>query len=343
MEKLRLSKEDIKKELKGIKNTEALSRFSRKYLGKKGILKKFLRSIKDLPQEKRAKTGREVNELKYFLEKQIELRKKKIENVNINTSNKEKIDITVPGKKIKVGHLHPLTQIKRQIEGIFTTMGFSVVEGLEIETEWYNFDAVNMPKDHPSRDMQDTFWLKRKKKEGEKFLMRTQTTAVQVRYMEKNTPPFRIIVPGKVYRYEATDASHEVHFHQCEGLLVDREVSIANLKAVLEMFLERFFGKGLEFRWRPSYFPYVEPGLEIDIRCSLCKGKGCSACGGTGWVEVLGAGMIHPSVFRAAGYVSNEWKGFAFGVGIERLAMIRYRIGDIRLFYSGDLRFLDQF
>lgn len=322
---------------------EKLDLISQKYLGREGVLAKIFNSFGSLSTKEKKKRGKEANRLKNLLEEKITKKEKELEKeLKKKKERKKYFDITIPGKKPKRGHLHPLTEVKRQIEEIFQGMGFSIVEGPEIETEWYNFDAVNMPKNHPSRDMQDTFWLKRKGKEGN-LLMRTQTTSVQVRYMEKNTPPFRIIAPGKVYRYEATDASHEVHFHQFEGLLVNKEVSIANLKAVLGTFLERFFGREIEFRWRPSYFPYVEPGLEIDITCSICKGRGCPVCGKTGWVEVLGAGMIHPFVFKSAGYASEEWTGFAFGVGIERLAMIKYKINDIRLFYSNDLRFLNQF
>jgi len=294
--------------------------------------------------------------LKLNLEKEIEKKSAELKKKLIELeSQKDKIDITIPGKKIETGCLHPLTLIQRKIIEIFQTMGFSVVEGPEIETEWYNFDGLGMLKDHPARDMQDTLWLKpeknknkketinKKNNKSEKKLMRTQTSAVQIRFMEKNNPPFRIVIPGRVFRHEATDASHEIQFYQLEALMVDKDISLTNLKGVLEVFIKQFFGEDTKFRWRPGYFPYVEPGLEIDIECNLCKGKGCSACKYTGWVEVLGSGMIHPNVFKAAGYNPENWQGFALGMGVDRLAMLKYKINDIRLFYSGDLRFLKQF
>lgn len=252
-------------------------------------------------------------------------------------------DITVPGEKIEQGHLHPLTQVLRKAEEVFRLMGFSIVQGPELEVEWYNFDALNFPKDHPARDMQDTLWIKVKSSREGKKLMRTHTSAVQVRYMEKHDPPFRVIVPGRVFRHEATDPSHEVQFYQLEGMMVDKEISLANLRAVIDEFLKRFFDKKIETRLRPSYFPFTEPSVEIDIKCINCDGKGCSVCQQTRWLEVIPGGMIHPNVFKAAGYNPKTWKGFAFGMGIDRLAMMKYKINDIRLFYSGDLRFLKQF
>ncbi len=237
-------------------------------------------------------------------------------------------DITAPGKKPVFGHLHPLTQVRRKVEEIFQSMGFSVLEGPEAETEWYNFDALNIPKDHPARDMWDTLWLK---PENSKLLLRTHTSPVQIRYMEKNQPPLRIIVPGKAFRHEATDASHEINFYQLEGLMVDKAVSAANFKAIIEEFFKRFFGRPAEIRMRPSYFPFVEPGFEIDIKWDK------------GWLEMMGAGMVHPKVLKNSGLNPKLWQGFAFGIGLDRLAMMKYKIDDIRLFYSGDLRFLHQF
>lgn len=219
-------------------------------------------------------------------------------------------------------------------------MGFTLADGPELETEYYNFDALNIPKDHPARDMHDTFWLKNKPG----FLMRTHTSSMQIRFMEKNNPPFGIICPGRVFRNEATDARHEALFHQVEGLYVDKDVSLASLKSVLNDFFDRFFEKDVDIRFRPSYFPFVEPGVEIDVSCFKCKGKGkCQVCGGSGWLEVVGAGMVHPKVLNGVGINPNEWRGFAFGVGIDRLAMLKYGIDDIRLFYSGDLRLVNQF
>ncbi len=246
----------------------------------------------------------------------------------------------------KKGHLHPLTQMMWQVSEIFKELGFTVAEGPEVETEFYNFDALNVPKDHPARDMQDTFWLKPNPL-GQ--LLRTQTSSVQIRYMEKNEPPIRIIVPGKVFRFEATDATHEAQFYQIEGLMVGKDVSMIELKGTLEYFLKRLFGENVSIRLRSSYFPFVEPGVEVDMSCGNCGGKGqlsagrCPVCKGTGWVEVLGAGMVHPHVLQAAGVDAKKYRGFAFGVGLDRLVMMKRGIDDIRLLYAGDERFLKQF
>jgi phenylalanyl-tRNA synthetase alpha chain len=244
-------------------------------------------------------------------------------------------------------HVHPLTRVVDDINRIFFKMGFTLVDGPELETEYYNFDALNVPKDHPARDMQDTFWVKPTKDLPgvERRLMRTQTSAMQIHHMEGNkNPPIKILCPGKTYRKEATDATHEAQFQQLEGLYVDKEVSLATLKTVLNKFFDEFFEKDIDVRFRPSYFPFVEPGAEIDISCFKCKGEvGCPVCKGTGWVEVMGAGVVHPKVLSRVGINPNEWKGFAFGVGVDRLAMLKYSIDDIRLFYSGDLRLVNQF
>lgn len=251
-------------------------------------------------------------------------------------------------QKEKQVHVHPITRVINDINKIFYEMGFSFVDGPELETEYYNFDALNVPKDHPARDMQDTFWIKPNKNSPgvENRLLRTQTSNMQIRYMEKNNkPPFRIICPGKTYRKEATDATHEMQFQQYECLYVDKNVSLATLKSVLNIFLDKFFEKNVEIRFRPSYFPFVEPGAEVDVSCFKCNGgeAGCSVCKGTGWVEILGAGVVHPRVLKNVGINPDEWKGLAFGGGIERLAMLKYGIDDIRLFNSGDLRFINQF
>jgi len=243
-------------------------------------------------------------------------------------------------------HIHPITRVINDINRIFFDMGFTLANGPELETEYYNFDALNVPKDHPARDMQDTFWIKPGKNDGgvKNMLMRTHTSPVQIRFMEKNKPPFKIICPGRVFRHEATDARHEALFHQVEGLYVDTDVSLASLKSVLNDFFDKFFEKDVDIRFRPSYFPFVEPGVEIDVSCFKCKGeKGCQICGGSGWLEVMGAGMVHPKLLNGVGIDPNKWRGFAFGVGIDRLAMLKYGIDDIRLFYSGDLRLVNQF
>ena len=238
------------------------------------------------------------------------------------------------------GHIHPISQTITRMVDIFTKLGFAVAEGPEIETEYYNFDALNVPKDHPARDMWDTFWLKPRSLGN---LLRTHTSPVQIHYMESHRPPLRIIVPGKTYRYEATDATHEAQFHQLEGLAIDRDLSIAHMKSLLALFFKDLFGKDIETRFRPSYFPFVEPGVEIDITCFKCDGEGCGMCKQTGWIEIMGAGMVHPYVLNAVGIDSREFQGFAFGMGIDRLALLKHKIDDVRRFYNGDLRFVNQF
>ena len=246
--------------------------------------------------------------------------------------------MTIPGKRKNIGHLHPVSVVRRQIEDIFTSMGFEIADGPEIENEFYNFDSLNIPKDHPARDMQDTFWIK-----DSKLAMRSQTSSVQVRYMQSHQPPLKIIVPGKCFRSEATDTTHDHTFYQFEALVVGKEINVGNLKMVAEQFFTQFFKKDVKVRLRPSYFPFVEPGFEFDISCTVCGGKGCSACKGNGWLELGGAGMVNQNVLVAAGYERNKFQGFAWGFGLERLAMMKYKIDDVRLFHSGDLRFIRQF
>ena len=338
---LKLFKKQAKKEIEKARDLKDLNEVFNKYLGKKGELTRILRSLEKLPKLRRAKIGSEVNKLKDFLKIRFDQRAEEIkEKIKKEAEAREWLDITLPGKRPLLGHLHPLTQVKRKVEEIFQSMGFRVVEGSEIETEWYNFDALNIPKDHPVRDVLSlgkTLYLK---KGG---LMRSHTSPVQIRYMEKNQPPFRIIIPGKVFRDEATDASHEVNFYQLDGLMVGKDISVANLKGILESFMKSFFGENIKLRWQSSYFPFVEPGLELLMECNVCKGKGCSTCQNSGWLEMAGAGMVHPNVFKNSGLNPKEWQGFAFGIGLDRLTMLKYRINDIRLFYSGNLEFLKQF
>lgn len=331
--------ESIRKEaldnLKQIKNKEGLDLFKKDYLGKKGKIREFFSSIKDLPIEEKKTLGQKINQLASEIEEIFLLKEK-----NFNKEEKEEIDLTLPAKPTELGSLHPITQVKREMERIFQLMGFSVVEGPEIEDEWYNFDALNIPEGHPARDalsLGKTFYLKGGN------LLRTQTSSAQVRYIEKMKPPIKIIVPGKVYRYEKTDASHETNFFHLEGLLVDENVSVANLKAVLKKFLEEFFKREVEIRLRPSYFPFTEPSFEVDMLCTVCNGKGCSACKRTGWVEILGSGIVHPNVIKNGGLDPKKYKGFAFGLSIDRPTMMNYKINDIRLFHSGNLNFLKQF
>ena len=338
MLKLKNIKKQAQKEIGTAGDLKQLDEVFKKYLGKKGELNLVLRSLEKLPKKKRVKVGSEANEIKNFLKSKFDERIGKLkEKAKKEVEEREWIDITAPGKKPILGHLHPLTLAKRKTEEIFQSMGFSVVEGPDIENSWYNFDALNIPKDHPARDLWDTFYLKNG------LLLRTHTSPVQIRYMEKNNPPLRIIVPGNVFRHEATDPSHEFQLYQIEGLMVDKEVSVANLKAIVSEFFRRFFEKDVGFRLRPDFFPFTEPSFDIGISCLVCKGRGCRVCKKSGWVEVAGAGMVHPNVFKAAGFNPKNWQGWAFGFGLERLVMMKYKINDIRLFRSGDLRFLRQF
>jgi len=332
---LKSLKNKAEKEIEKTKDLKSLNEVFSKYLGKKGELVLILRSLKKLPKAKKAKIGKEANEIKNFIKQKI---KEKTEKARlIGAKEDEWLDVTIPGKKPFLGHLHPLTIARRKVEEIFQTMGFEIVEGPEAESEWYNFDALNIPKDHPARDAWDTFYLKNG------LLLRTHTSPVQVRYMEKNNPPLKIIAPGAVFRHEATDSSHEFQLFQIEGLMVDKKISVANLKAVIGEFFRRFFEKDVKFRLKPDYFPFTEPSFDIGIGCLVCDGKGCAACKKTGWMEVAGAGMVHPNVFKNSGLSSEKWQGWAFGFGLERLAMLKYKINDIRLFRSGDIRFLRQF
>mgnify|MGYP006293341793 CR=1 FL=1 len=335
-------KNKSKREIKEAKKLEELDVVFRKYLGKKGEITEILSSLKELPKKKRAEVGKKANDLKSFLRKEIDKKAHELKNKIESSSEKKGLDITLPGKKVETGHLHPLTLIRREVEDIFRSIGFSVAEGPHIETEWYNFDALNIPKNHPSRDLWDTFWLD-KKLSSKKFLLRTHTSPVQVRYMEKNNPPMRIIAPGKVFRHEASDASHDVQFYQVEGLMIDEDISVADFKGVIQDFLKRFFKREVKTRLRPGFFPFTEPSFEVDIRCLICGGKGCSTCGHSGWIELCPGGMVHPNVLKAGGLNPDNWQGFAFGIGFDRLVMMRYKINDIRLLYSGDLRFLNQF
>ncbi len=331
------------KEIKQTKNLKELDGVFKKYLGKKGEITQILRSVKNLSEKERKKRGKLANQIKQEIKKGVETKRKKLQ-VSIRQSadkfQEERVDVTIPGKKLSLGSLHPITLVKRRAEEIFRNLGFSIVEGPEIENEWYNFDALNIPADHPARDLWDTLWLKTK---TQKLLLRTHTSPGQIHYMEKHNPPLRIIIPGKVFRHEATDASHDIQFYQVEGLMIDKEVSVANFKAIIQEFFKEFFKKSIEIRLRPSFFPFTEPSFEVDMSCLNCGGKGCSACSQTGWLEIMGAGMVHPYVYKSSGLNPKMWQGFAFGIGLDRLAMMKYKIKDIRLFYGGDLRFLKQF
>jgi len=329
-------------EIKNCLDIDSLNSVRLKYLSRKGELTKILRSLKDLPLEERKNIGSKSNLLKKELENLIKNKEQELQNTNKNKKFAfSKLDVSKPAKRISYGHYHPLTKIDEEIRKIFTSMNFSVVEGPEVETEFYNFDALNIPPNHPARDMWDTFWLKNQSKTLKSkhisALLRTHTSPVQIRYMETHQPPFQIIVPGRVFRYEATDVSHEVNFYQVEGLMVGQSVSLANFKFIVEEFFKKFFNQKVEFRYRPSYFPFVEPGLEVDIKLTTGDKNEDK------WLEVMGAGMVHRKVFEIVNYDLDKVQGFAFGLGLDRLAMIKYKIPDIRLFYSGDLRFIKQF
>ena len=309
-----------------------------KYLGKKGELTSVLRGMGALSAEERPIVGQIANEVRAEIEaalssaaqiaKDKALEKKLVE---------EKIDVTMPAADIKVGKLHPLTQIQRRIEEIFIGMGFSIAEGPEVELDYYNFQALNIPENHPARDTQDTFYI------TENILLRSQTSPVQVRTMEKQKPPIRIISPGRVYRSDAVDATHSPLFHQVEGLVVDKGITMGDLKGMLETFAKTLFGDETRLRFRPHHFPFTEPSAEVDVSCFVCGGKGCRVCKNEGWIEILGAGMVHPFVLENCGIDPNEYSGFAFGMGVERIAMKHYGIDDMRLLYENDTRFLEQF
>jgi len=328
-------------DLKKLSDKQSLEDLRVKYLGRKGELNKILEKVKTLGEKERAEHGRQLNAFKQEIEQLLKDSWQKVKTASRQLAE-EWLDITAPGAKPLVGHWHPRTLVLREIENIFKSLGFSVVDGPELETQWYNFEALNMPKDHPARDMQDTFYVKNPAG-GEDLVLRTHTSPNQIRFMEKNEPPFRIIVPGKVFRNEATDASHEYQLHQFEGLMVDKNISVANFKAIVDEFFQRLYGLKAKIRLRPSFFPFTEPSFEVDMACVFCDQKGCRVCKNAGWLEMGGAGMVNQFVFESAGYVRNEWQGFAFGFGIDRLAMLKYHINDIRLLTGGDMRFLKQF
>ncbi|MBA4336442.1 phenylalanine--tRNA ligase subunit alpha [bacterium] len=316
-----------------------------KYIGRKGELTNILRGVKDLSDAEKPVIGKLSNEVKNELEAEFKAKAHALETAELNNKLKDDtFDITVPGPDVKPGHIHPLSQVQNEVEKIFSSMGFMIMDGPEVESEYYNFEGLNIPAWHPARDMQDTFFIKDKKdKKHGRMVLRTQTSPVQLRTMEKYGAPLRVIVPGRTFRYEATDVSHDTTFYQVEGFMIDKDISISHLKGVLAQFLSKLFGKEVTVRIRPGYFPFVEPGLEVDFSCLLCGGKGCRVCKHTGWVEFMGAGMIHENVLKAGGIDPKKWQGWAFGFGLTRLVMMRHGIDDIRLILGGDLRFINQF
>jgi len=315
-------------------DVEQIKSLSVKYLGRKGLVTLFLRNISELPVDERPEAGKQANITKKRLESAFEEAAKRMEADFSDDS--DAIDVSLPGRPSPQGSLHPITTITRHICSIFARMGFDIAEGPEVENDYYNFEALNIPKNHPARDMQDTFYV------SENIVLRTHTSPIQVHVMEQNAPPIRIVAPGKVYRCDS-DLTHTPMFHQVEGLLVDEEVSFGDLKGILESLVHQIFDENIRLRFRPSFFPFTEPSAEVDILCVMCRGKGCKVCSQTGWLEVMGCGMVHPAVFENVGYDTSIFSGFAFGMGVERLAMLKYGINDLRMFFESDLRFLRQF
>ncbi|MFA6466835.1 MAG: phenylalanine--tRNA ligase subunit alpha [Patescibacteria group bacterium] len=332
--KLSELKKKFLQEIDGVKDSNLLADLKTKYLGRKGELTNVLKEVKDLAAAEKPKIGKLANEVKTELADFFIKAEKLLKNAQ---SDEIDFDPSMPGIREEVGHLHPSTIVQYEIEDIFAQMGFGVYDGPQVESEYYNFTALNTPADHPARDSQDTFWLE------QGLLLRSQTSNLQVRMLEKYGSPFRGIFPGRVFRNEATDASHDHTFYQLEGLMVDKDINIGNLIAVMKSFLSTFFNTEVDVRLRPGFFPFVEPGFELDIKCLICDGHGCSVCKQSGWVELMPCGLVHPEVIRAGGLDPKQYSGFAFGLGFTRLVMMRYKIDDIRLLQSGDLRFLKQF
>ena len=330
----------FEKDIKKVKTMNELNDLRINYLGKKSKIQEFSTMMRDLSVEEKKECGRLMNEFKTYVEAEITNLRKELEAKELEEKlSNEKIDVTLPSTKINVGNVHPITKMINEVEDIFISMGYDVVEGPEVERDLYNFEMLNLPKGHPARDTQDSFYI------TEDTLLRTQTSPVQVRTMLANIEktPIRIICPGKTYRKDNDDATHSHEFHQIEGLVVDENISMADLKGTLEVFAKKIFGEKREIRFRPSHFPFTEPSIEVDVSCFNCNGKGCNICKGTGWIEILGAGMVHPNVLNMCGYDSNKFTGFAFGIGPERMAMLKYGINDIRNFYINDKRFLEEF
>ncbi len=337
-EKLEALREKALGELATLETPKELEEFRVRLLGKKGEVTELLRGMGALPAEERPKMGQLINQLRGELEAALSEREQNIIGLLKEKRLKEEtLDVTLPGTKAKEGGLHPLNIVLNDLIDIFQSMGFDVVDGPEVETEHYCFEALNVPKDHPARDMQDTFYL------AENLLLRTQTSAAQARTMEQRKPPIRIICPGRVFRADEVDATHSPVFHQVEGLVVDKGITLCDLKGVLEQFAHEIYGPETEVKFRPSFFPFTEPSVEVDVTCSECGGKGCRVCKGTGWIEILGAGMVHPRVLAGCGIDPEEYTGFAFGIGLDRLTTTRYKISDIRLLFENDQRFLEQF
>ncbi len=340
-DKLEALKTETDEKIQAATDLAVLNQIRVETLGKKGPITEVLRGMKDLSAEERPKVGAFANEIRDYLTAAVEAKKSALEQVALNKAlAEEAVDVTLPGRQVPSGTRHVLTQILEEIEDIFVGMGYQVIEGNEVESDHYNFERMNLPKDHPARDMQDTFYI------SEETLIRTHTSPVQARVMEKHDfskGPLRMISPGKVFRRDTDDATHSHQFHQIEGLVVDKNVTMADLKGTLEVMMQKMFGADRKIRLRPSYFPFTEPSVEVDVSCFKCGGAGCNVCKYTGWIEILGAGMVHPDVLSMSGIDPEEYSGFAFGIGPDRVAMLRYGVNDIRSFYQNDVRFLSQF
>jgi len=343
LEELEQLKANVTATLEGLHSLKELEDWRVRVLGRKGSLTTVLRGLGSLPLDERRAVGAAANKVKAELEALLKHKEKALKEEELAAAlERAQADITLPGYPVSLGRLHPTTQMIREMCDIFSSLGFQVIEGPEVEWDYYNFEALNIPKDHPARDMWATFWVDAEDAQ-KSMLLRTHTSPMQIRLMEKTRPPVRAVVPGKVYRYENTDATHESMFHQIEGLAVDQGITFGDLKGTLYEFARRLFGEERKVRFRCDYFPFVEPGAEMAIDCIVCGGTGCRLCGGTGWIEILGAGMVHPDVLRRVNYDPDVYTGFAFGFGVERIPMLKYGIDDIRLFYGNDLRFLRQF
>ncbi|WP_456059073.1 phenylalanine--tRNA ligase subunit alpha [Caldanaerobius polysaccharolyticus] len=332
----------VAQEISKANSPEELEKIRVKYLGKKGLLTEILKGMGKLPPQERPVIGQIANQLRDYIEESLVSAKKSIlQKEKLKRLSEEKIDVTMPGRVKSVGKRHPLTSTLDEIKDIFLGMGFSIVDSPEqspeIELDYYNFEALNIPKNHPSRDIQDSFYI------NEDIVLRSQTSPVQVRTMERQKPPIRVIVPGRVYRADEVDATHSPIFHQIEGLVVDKHVTMGDLKGVLGAFARKLFGPDTKTKFRPSYFPFTEPSAEVDVTCFACGGKGCRVCSGTGWIEILGAGMVHPAVLKMSGIDPEVYSGFAFGMGLDRIAMLKYGIDDMRLLFENDMRFIEQF
>lgn len=331
---------EVNNDLENIKTMEELNTFRIKYLSKKGEISKLSNKMKELDSEQKKEYGLVLNEFRNNVLEKLENSKKQFEEEELNKKlESEKVDITLPGTKIDSASLHPLNRVIEDVKNIFISMGYEVKSGPEVENDLYNFELLNIPKSHPARDMQDTFYI------NEEILLRSQTSPVQIRTMleNKEKTPIKIICPGKVYRRDNDDSTHSHEFQQIEGLVVDKNISMSHLKGTLEIAMNQLFGSGRKLRFRPSFFPFTEPSVEVDVSCFKCNGSGCALCKKTGWIEILGAGMVHPNVLKNCGYDPNVYTGFAFGLGVERIAMLKYEINDVRDFYTNDLRFLNQF